>query len=162
MGSHLPAGGPPRSLRAFALLTSSVAVLILGCAGSKPTPSEPIASPPATKPSAPPSGAPSGEPGAQTGVASFYSEFHDGRRTASGETFDMEELTAAHRTLPFGTRVKVTNLDNGRSVVVRINDRGPFVKKRIIDVSHAAAQQLKMIHRGTARVRLEVLSPAAD
>jgi len=158
MGSHLPAGGAPRSLRAFALLASSVALLMLGCAGSKPAPSEPIAKPPAAKPS----GAPSAEPGPQTGVASFYSEFHDGRRTASGEAFDMEALTAAHRTLPFGTRVKVTNLDNGRSVVVRINDRGPFVKKRIIDVSHAAAQQLKMVHRGTARVRLEVLSPATD
>ena len=74
----------------------------------------------------------------------------------------MQELTAAHRTLPFGTRVRFTNLDNGRSVVVRINDRGPFIKKRILDVSYAAAQELRMIHRGTARVRLDVIPPEAD
>ena len=94
---------------------------------------------------------------AQVGTASFYSHGHDGRRTASGERFDMDEMTAAHRTLPFGTRVRVTNLANGRRVVVRINDRGPFRRKRIIDVSYAAARELGMVRRGTARVRVEVV-----
>ena len=93
----------------------------------------------------------------QVGMASYYGGAHNGRRTASGERFDMEEMTAAHRTLPFGTRVRVTNLANGRHATVRINDRGPFRKKRIIDVSYAAARELGMVGRGTARVRLEVL-----
>ncbi|MCP8463775.1 septal ring lytic transglycosylase RlpA family protein [Pseudomonas sp. ZM23] len=91
------------------------------------------------------------------GTASYYGRAHHGKRTASGERFDQNALTAAHRTLAFGTRVKVTNLDNGRSVVVRINDRGPFGRGRIIDVSKAAAEQLNMLRSGTARVRLEGL-----
>ena len=81
--------------------------------------------------------------GAQwTGTASWYGEPHHGRPTASGETFDKARLTAAHRTFPFGTRVAVTNLDNGRAVEVRVNDRGPFVRGRVIDVSPAAARAL--------------------
>ena len=95
--------------------------------------------------------------GGQTGLASYYAQAHHGRRTASGEVFDMEALTAAHRSLPFGTRVRVTNLDNGRRTVVRINDRGPFRRGRIIDVSRAAALALGMARRGIARVRLEIL-----
>ena len=91
-------------------------------------------------------------------MASYYGDAHQGRRTANGERFDMHALTAAHRTLPFGTRVKVTNLDNGRSVVVRINDRGPYVKGRVIDLSKAAARELRFLDRGTTRVRLEVVS----
>ncbi|MBG6286758.1 MULTISPECIES: septal ring lytic transglycosylase RlpA family protein [Pseudomonas] len=91
------------------------------------------------------------------GTASYYGKAHHGKRTASGERFNQNALTAAHRTLAFGTRVKVTNLDNGRSVVVRINDRGPFGRGRIIDVSKAAAEQLNMLRSGTARVRLEGL-----
>ena len=93
----------------------------------------------------------------QEGVASYYADQFHGRRTANGETFDMHAMTAAHRSLPFGTRVRVTNLDNGRSVVVRINDRGPFVEGRIIDLSYGAAGAVGMIGPGTARVRLEVL-----
>ncbi|MCP1626035.1 septal ring lytic transglycosylase RlpA family protein [Pseudomonas nitroreducens] len=91
------------------------------------------------------------------GTASYYGKAHHGKRTASGERFNQNALTAAHRTLAFGTRVRVTNLDNGRSVVVRINDRGPFGRGRIIDVSKAAADQLNMLRSGTARVRLEGL-----
>lgn len=91
------------------------------------------------------------------GTASYYGKAHHGKKTASGERFNQNALTAAHRTLAFGTRVKVTNLDNGRSVVVRINDRGPFGRGRIIDVSKAAAEQLNMLRSGTARVRLEGL-----
>jgi rare lipoprotein A len=93
----------------------------------------------------------------ETGIASWYGVPYHGRRAASGETFDMEQLTAAHQTLPFQTMVEVTNLDNGKRVVVRINDRGPFVKGRIIDLSHAAAKQIDMIGPGTARVRLKVV-----
>jgi rare lipoprotein A len=94
------------------------------------------------------------------GVASWYGPRHHGRPTASGEPFDMNALTAAHRTLPLGTRVRVTNVDNGRSVVVRITDRGPYVGERVIDVSQAAAEALGMLERGVARVQLEVLGPA--
>lgn len=92
------------------------------------------------------------------GIASFYGESLQGQKTASGERFDMNALTAAHRTLPFGSKVLVTNLDNGKQVTVRINDRGPYAKGRIIDVSRAAARVLEMIKRGFAHVRLEVIS----
>ena len=88
------------------------------------------------------------------GMASWYGQKFHGRKTASGERFDMHELTAAHPTLPFGTLVEVRNLDNGRSVVVRINDRGPAVAGRIIDVSYAAAVELGMIDSGVAEVAL--------
>jgi len=93
----------------------------------------------------------------QEGVVSWYGEqFHE-RPTASGELFDATAMTMAHPTLPFGTRVKVTNLRNGRSVVVRVNDRGPFVGTRIGDVSAAAAASLGMLRRGLARARIEIL-----
>lgn len=100
-----------------------------------------------------------GSPGGpvETGKASWYGTQHHGKRTASGEPFDQHALTAAHRTLPFGTRVKVTNLNNQRSVVVRINDRGPFRRGRVIDLSRAAAEQLDLIRTGVAPVRLEPL-----
>lgn len=97
----------------------------------------------------------------EQGIASWYGPGFDGKRTASGEVYDMEELTAAHRRLPFGTRVQVTNLDNGRRAVVRINDRGPFVDNRIIDVSLAAARDLDMLGPGTARVRLTIAQMSA-
>ena len=91
------------------------------------------------------------------GIASFYGTKFNGRRTASGEKFDNSALTAAHLSLPFGSLVKVTNVRNGKTVVVRINDRGPHVKGRIIDLSKAAAKKIGIGHAGTARVRLEVL-----
>ncbi|MDP2807661.1 MAG: septal ring lytic transglycosylase RlpA family protein [bacterium] len=91
----------------------------------------------------------------QLGLASFYGrEFH-GRKTANGEIFDMEAMTAAHRTLPFGTMVKVTNLKNEQSVVVKINDRGPFVEGRIIDLSQGAAKKIEI--DGVEQVRLEII-----
>ncbi len=93
----------------------------------------------------------------QTGVASYYGSRHHGKRTASGERFDQHSLTAAHRQLPFGTRVKITNLGNNDSVVVRINDRGPYSRGRLIDVSREAAEQLGMLRSGTARVRVQAL-----
>ena len=91
---------------------------------------------------------------ASYGVASFYTE---GTRTASGQRFNPEDLTAAHPTLPFGTRLRVTNVSNGRSVIVRVNDRGPFVPGRVVDVSYSAAEELGMIGRGTAKVKLDVV-----
>jgi rare lipoprotein A len=91
----------------------------------------------------------------QTGMASYYgSELH-GHKTASGERFDMYKLTAAHPSLPFGACVRVTNLANGKSVVVRINDRGPHTKRRIIDLSYAAAKQIGMVGTGTAKVKID-------
>ncbi|MFY1019183.1 septal ring lytic transglycosylase RlpA family protein [Ectopseudomonas khazarica] len=98
-----------------------------------------------------------GSGGSETGKASYYGQAHHGKRTASGERFDQHALTAAHRTLPFGTRVRVTNLNNERSVVVRINDRGPFVRGRIIDLSRAAAERLDMLRAGVVPVRLQAL-----
>ena len=91
---------------------------------------------------------------ASQGLASFYSE---GARTASGEKFDAHELTAAHPTLPFGTKLRVTNVANGQSVTVRVNDRGPYVPGRIVDVSYSAAASLGMVGRGVANVKLDVV-----
>ena len=95
----------------------------------------------------------------ETGIASWYGEGFHGRRTASGETFDMHALTAAHRTLVFGSIVRVTETQSGESVDVRINDRGPADGARIIDLSYAAARKLGMLRRGTARVKLSVIGP---
>ena len=91
------------------------------------------------------------------GAASWYGPGFYGRTTASGERLRKGTLTAAHRTLPFGTRVRVTNLNNGRSVIVRINDRGPFRYHRVIDLAHGAAQQLQMMQAGEVPVRLEIV-----
>ena len=91
------------------------------------------------------------------GVASFYSYGFDGKKTASGEIFDKDAFTAAHREFPFGTILRVTNLANNKSVEVTVNDRGPFEKGRIIDLSEAAARAIGMIQTGTANVRLDVL-----
>jgi rare lipoprotein A len=91
---------------------------------------------------------------ASNGVASFYTE---GTKTANGEKFDTHELTAAHRTLPFGTRLRVTNVSTGKAVTVRINDRGPFIPGRVVDVSYAAAETLGMVDGGIAKVKLDVV-----
>ncbi len=96
------------------------------------------------------------------GIASYYADEFHGRTTASGEKYDMHALTAAHRTLPFGSRVRVTNRENGKSVVVRINDRGPFKGDRIIDLSLAAAKAIGMIPRGTASVTIDVVEAASE
>ncbi len=93
----------------------------------------------------------------QEGLASWYGPGFQGKRTASGERFNMHQYTAAHRTLPFGTRVRVTHLRTGRSVVVRINDRGPWKRGRIIDLSYAAARAIGLIRDGVAPVRIEVV-----
>ncbi len=94
----------------------------------------------------------------ETGIASWYGAEFDGRRTANGEAFDMTRVSAAHRTLPLPSMVKVTNLENGRSLAIRVNDRGPFTRGRIIDVSRKAAELLGFRRAGTARVRVEILA----
>jgi len=98
----------------------------------------------------------------QIGTASWYGETFQGKPTASGEPYQMYEMTAAHLTLPMGSYVKVTNLRNGKSVVVRVNDRGPIVPGRIIDVSYGAAQALQFRAKGLQRVRLDLVSPASS
>ena len=95
----------------------------------------------------------------QTGKASFYADKFEGVYTASGEKYKHSKLTGAHKTLPFGTKVRVTNLENNQSVEVVINDRGPYVEDRIIDLSKAAAEQLGFINKGLANVKLEVVDP---
>jgi rare lipoprotein A len=93
----------------------------------------------------------------QQGEASYYADAFHGRKTASGERFDMHEMTAAHRKLSFGTHVRVTNLDNGRAVIVRINDRGPYYGERVIDLSYGAARELDMVDAGVVPVDIEIL-----
>jgi rare lipoprotein A len=137
------------AIRLRLLLALALAASLAACAAPRPAP--PPAPTPAPAVSAPPP-APSFT---QQGVASWYGQSHHGRRTASGETFDMNDMTAAHRTLPFGTVVRVTRLDNGRAVKVRINDRGPHVADRIIDLSAQAARAIGMIESGVASVKLE-------
>lgn len=138
----------------------AITVLLSGCHHKKaaqappPVPLASASSPPPAA-AAPPGATPeSGE----TGLASWYGHPYHGRASASGEIYDMERMTAAHRTLPFGTMVRVHDLDSRQTVDVRINDRGPFVDGRIIDLSHAAARAIEMLGPGTARVRLEILS----
>lgn len=100
----------------------------------------------------------------ETGIASWYGAPYNGRRSANGEVYDMEKLTAAHRNLPFDTWVEVTNLENKKRIDVRITDRGPFVKGRIIDLSLAAAREIDMVAAGTVRVKIKVIKkePAAS
>lgn len=146
-GPHPPRGAVP--LRGVAAV--AVVLLLAACAGRRVPPST----------SGSPSDAASvGTGWEQTGVASWYGDPFHGRTTASGERYDQEGLTAAHRTLPFGTWVRVENLENGRTVRVRITDRGPFVDDRIIDLSRAAARNLGLIGPGTGRVRIEVVDVA--
>ena len=95
----------------------------------------------------------------QVGTASWYGDYFVGKPTASGEDFDMYDMTAAHPTLPLGSYVRVTNLRNGREVVVKVNDRGPIVPGRIIDLSYGAAQVLQFEHRGLQKVRLDLVKP---
>jgi rare lipoprotein A len=96
------------------------------------------------------------------GIASYYADEFHGRKTSNGEVYDMHALTAAHKTLPFNTTVKVVNLENRRSVVVRVNDRGPFKDDRVIDVSLEAAKQLGLIANGTGPVKIEIIELGMD
>jgi rare lipoprotein A len=132
-----------RAWAALAVLTMAAAAG--GCARKKRVSVNPV----------PPVTAPAGW--SETGVASWYGHPYHGRASASGEIYDMERLTAAHRTLPFHSWVRVYDLDNGKTVEVRINDRGPFVDGRVIDLSHAAASSIDMVRPGLAKVRLELI-----
>ncbi len=96
------------------------------------------------------------------GTASYYADEFHGRKTSNGEVYDMHALTAAHRTLPFNSKIRVVNSDNDKSVIVRVNDRGPFKDDRVIDVSLEAAKQLGLIAHGTAPVKLEILELSID
>ena len=93
----------------------------------------------------------------EKGMASYYAEKYHGRQTASGEIFNTHDMTAAHKKLPFGTKIKVTNIANGKSVIVRVNDRGPFVKGRIVDLTYAAAQKIDIVKTGVAKVTVEII-----
>jgi len=151
------------------LAIAGTILLLAGCHHRRTvqTPVPPPQPQPSAAPNAPPPPPPSAvasvpSPGSlESGVASWYGHPFHGRASASGEIYDMEQLTAAHRTLPFGTMVRVHDLDNEKIVDVRINDRGPFVDNRIIDLSHAAARAIEMIGPGTAHVQLEILSTPA-
>jgi rare lipoprotein A len=132
-------------MKAFVWLVVAVAIPMTGCGGKKRV-SLPIAALPGS---------------AETGIASWYGHPYHGRQAANGEIFDMEKMTAAHRTLPFGTWVQVRNLTNDKTVDVRITDRGPFVGGRIIDLSRAGAEVIAMIGPGTATVRITVIDPPA-
>jgi len=137
-------------MQRHAAVIVALALLITGCAKKKRVAAPPVA---------PQAGAALPHIGdEESGVASWYGHPYHGRASSSGEIYDMEKLTAAHRTLPFGTVVEVRDLDNGRTVSVRINDRGPFVEGRIIDLSRAAAREIQMLGPGTANVRLRVAS----
>ncbi len=105
---------------------------------------------------------PSADGFSQEGVASWYGKKFHGRKTSNGETYDMYAMTAAHKTLPMNVHLKVTNLNNGKSTVVRVNDRGPFVRSRIIDLSYTAAKELDVVGPGTAPVRIEALGYRDD
>jgi rare lipoprotein A len=117
----------------------------------------------AVPPPAPPAPAAVEQPTyAETGMASWYGRDHQGKKTAAGERFDMNQLTAAHRTLPLNTMVRVTNIENQKTVKVRINDRGPYARTRIIDLSSRAARALDIVDDGMAKVRLEVFASDQD
>ena len=126
-------------MRTKFLMVPLIAILAAGCAGTLPEPGDLDDRP------------------RETGVASYYAKKFEGRRTASGDRYDGDRLTAAHRTLPFGTKVRVTNLANDASVVVTVNDRGPFRKNRVIDLSRRAARTLGFIADGTTLVAIEVI-----
>jgi rare lipoprotein A len=148
----------PQSKFSQRLVPALVFSFLVGCAHRTYT-----TQPPAPSPSAPSSAPGERQPAVpgeyvEQGVASWYGVPFDGHRTSNGEIYDMHQFTAAHRTLPFGAMVRVTNLRNGKQTEVRINDRGPFVADRVIDLSLSAAQAIDMIGPGTAPVRLELIS----
>jgi rare lipoprotein A len=153
--------------RPLLITTILSCAFVAGCAHHNQTTQVPAPTPlPSRPPVAPPSAPPPAVerqpaiPGeyVEEGVASWYGAPFDGHRTSNGEIYDMHQFTAAHRTLPFGALVRVTNLSNGLETEVRINDRGPFVSNRIIDLSLSAAQAIQMVGTGTAQVRLEVVN----
>lgn len=153
-------GSHHHTRRVGVLLTAAIALLVVGCASTASTGKQTKAG--SSKGSASKGSAQKGA--TERGIASWYGEPYHGRRTANGEVYDMNGISAAHKTLPFETRVRVDNLDNGQSMVVRINDRGPFIKGRIIDLSLGAARQIDMVNAGVAKVKLTIVEtpPSSD
>ena len=158
----------PRSRSSSYLVAALAYPMLFGCAQLEPAPSTPapaVPSPPAPPaptlppPPAPPSSDETAISRQQRGRISMYANDFAGRKTASGEPFNPTALTMAHRTLPFGTRVRVTNLENQRSVEVVVNDRGPFVSGRIADLSEAAARRIGMVANGVVEALLDILQP---
>lgn len=170
---------PDRPAPAAVLLALATIVTLAGCAGAPPEPPRNISQIPNAQPRPLPR-SPYGNPPSysvfgetyyvlesargyrDTGIASWYGEKFHGRRTSSGEPYDMYAMTAAHKTLPLPTFVRVTNLNNERQIVVKVNDRGPFHDDRIIDLSYTAARKLGIIRNGSAPVRVEAIVPGAD
>lgn len=142
---------PERSLQ-LSVFTLMSALIVCSGAGCTAAVRRPLPPPEPRLPSI--SSAPSSTPPSQVAVASWYGPGFEGRKTASGERFDSQDMTAAHRSLPLGSHVTVTNLDNGKSVRVRINDRGPYIRGRSIDLSRGAARQIGLEKRGVGRVRI--------
>ncbi|HUI68801.1 MAG TPA: septal ring lytic transglycosylase RlpA family protein [Nitrospirota bacterium] len=157
----------------------AAALYLASCAAREVPPAPPVHTAPSPEPAAarevPPAPpvhtAPSPEPAAvqeyrevyrERGTASWYGKEFHGRKTASGEKFDMYGISAAHRTLPLGTTLRVTNLDNYKSIKVRVNDRGPFASNRVLELSYGAARELGFVAQGTARVKIESLEPVQD
>ena len=163
----VPAVTAPREPWPLWALGLAMVLALTGCASSGGVRSPRVDTPPTEPP--PPTARPQPPPAprapsarVETGQASWYGTPHHGLRTASGEIYNMHALTAAHPSLPLGTQVRVTNLKNGRSVDVRVNDRGPIVRGRIIDLSYAAARRLDAIQDGAFAVRLRVLTMPGD
>lgn len=152
----VPAGAP-RRLRAVAgCLALGLTTLTVGCAAPAEGVAEPVAARSAPAAEAGPAGA------AQIGTASYYARHFTGRRMANGQRFDPGSDTVAHRSLPFGTVVRVTNLDNGRTATARVHDRGPWIRGRIVDVSPRIARELDMLRAGLARVEVVPLVEVAE
>ncbi len=151
----------PRSRRSSYLVAALACTMLFGCAQLEraPEPAPPTPAPTVPPPQAPPSSGDTAISTQQRGRISMYGKEFAGRKTASGEPFDPTALTMAHRTLPFGTRVRVTNLENQRSVEVVVNDRGPSVSGRIADLSEAAARRIGMVADGVVEALLEILRP---
>jgi rare lipoprotein A len=173
-------------LRTERLVTGALLLLFAACSSAPPRRAPPLPPPPPQEPESIPDAVPTVEPRSKSGnppfyevagkryfvlgssagylergVASWYGPTFHGGRTANGDKYDMYAMTAAHKTLPLPCHVRVTNLANGRSIVVRVNDRGPFVANRIIDLSYAAATKLDIVRQGTALVEVQAVSPQA-
>jgi rare lipoprotein A len=148
-------------IRPGALASWAIALALAGCATGPALVKTPPPEIPAPQPAPAPAPKVAPRPEEATGTASWYGKAHHGQQTASGETYDMHAFTAAHRSLPLGTRVLVTNVQNARTVEVRINDRGPFARGRILDLSYAAALELGSLSGGAFRVKLRVLEEPA-
>ena len=156
----MPACGPRPRPSSYPVAAFACAMLI-GCAQVEraPEPALPTPAPSVAPPQPPPSSGDTAVSTQERGRISMYGKDFAGRKTASGEPFDPSALTMAHRTLPFGTRVRVTNLENQRSVEVVVNDRGPFVSGRIADLSEAAARRIGMVAEGVVEALLDILRP---